>query len=534
MPEVHLVPNGFSYSAVVSGGGSWRQGVEAGGEFLVCLARACEETSLSARSLVDLERKESFEEVEVQGYGPGGAALIIEAMTDNMNRTRGAIKDAFKEVNGEALGKIFFAELQRRFCVATASDPVSRHAIPLGLDTLLPAPRDAGLTYFGTAVGADLGAVMPGHAGQYYQRVLPAAQAGTMESFFFLAEQFRTQDEPTFCGLTTLAMVLNSLRIDPMRTWKGAWRWYNEQNLACCFGPERVRAEGLSFDMFSSLARCNGAEDEKAAFITDFRAAVKAVSQSRERECLVVCYTREVLGQTGAGHFSPIGGYHEETDSVLIMDVARFKYPPHWVPLMHLADAMLKMDPITGKPRGFLHLHLQMRSAWQGAPFRVPFAFAAKLFEMDSASGEVQCPLPTSDTPHVVLMRRWLSAVGAVEPQVWGQLLQVFSRLALYKPFMDFCKAYDEATQHFCGAEFPPLRFQASSGARKQNGNPELTLWSCGELWVLISSELASAGLAKGVALAIRGPWALVLEAQRETLLHILPPPRECRGSVGQ
>jgi len=66
MPEVHLVPNGFSYSAVVSGG-SWRQGVsllhqmhgnevEAGGEFLVCLARACEETSLSARSLVDLER----------------------------------------------------------------------------------------------------------------------------------------------------------------------------------------------------------------------------------------------------------------------------------------------------------------------------------------------------------------------------------------------------------------------------------------------------------------------------------------------
>ena len=35
-------------------------------------------------------------------------------------------------------------------------------------------------------------------------------------------------------------------------------------------------------------------------------------------------------------------GYHEETDSVLIMDVARFKYPPHWVPLMDLADAMLK------------------------------------------------------------------------------------------------------------------------------------------------------------------------------------------------
>ena len=96
-----------------------------------------------------------------------------------------------------------------------------------------------------------------------------------------------------------------------------------------------------------------------------------------------------------------------------------------------------------------------------GLPLRK--AFAAKLFEMDRASGEVRCPLPTSDTPHVVgdpasfsvtcigelpgktevfasricfffvffvalfsafrlrttkvLMRRWLSAVGAVEPQ---------------------------------------------------------------------------------------------------------------------
>ena len=37
-----------------------------------------------------------------------------------------------------------------------------------------------------------------------------------------------------------------------------------------------------------------------------------------------------------------VRGYDEETDSILIMDVARFKYPPHWVPLTDLTDAMLK------------------------------------------------------------------------------------------------------------------------------------------------------------------------------------------------
>lgn len=45
---------------------------------------------------------------------------------------------------------------------------------------------------------------------------------GTMEIYFRLAEQFRTQDEPAFCGLSTLTMVLNALAVDPGRIWKGA------------------------------------------------------------------------------------------------------------------------------------------------------------------------------------------------------------------------------------------------------------------------------------------------------------------------
>lgn len=33
------------------------------------------------------------------------------------------------------------------------------------------------------------------------------------------------QDEPAYCGLASLAMTLNTLSIDPRRTWKGPWRW---------------------------------------------------------------------------------------------------------------------------------------------------------------------------------------------------------------------------------------------------------------------------------------------------------------------
>jgi hypothetical protein len=62
--------------------------------------------------------------------------------------------------------------------------------------------------------------------------------------------------------------------------------------------------------------------------------------------------------QTGTGHFSPIGGYHAGQDMALILDVARFKYPPHWVPLPLLWEAMNTIDESTGLLRGSLLFYL--------------------------------------------------------------------------------------------------------------------------------------------------------------------------------
>src|SRR5215470_8532433 len=46
---------------------------------------------------------ENFEEVRYEGYGPGGIAIIVEALTDNRNRTAGEIRTAFDK-NGGTLG----------------------------------------------------------------------------------------------------------------------------------------------------------------------------------------------------------------------------------------------------------------------------------------------------------------------------------------------------------------------------------------------------------------------------------------------
>ena len=46
---------------------------------------------------------ENYEEIRYEGYGPGGVALIVEALTDNRNRTATNVRTAFSK-NGGNLG----------------------------------------------------------------------------------------------------------------------------------------------------------------------------------------------------------------------------------------------------------------------------------------------------------------------------------------------------------------------------------------------------------------------------------------------
>ena len=47
---------------------------------------------------------DAYEEVRYEGYGPGGVAVIVEALTDNRNRTASEVRAAFTKAGG-ALGE---------------------------------------------------------------------------------------------------------------------------------------------------------------------------------------------------------------------------------------------------------------------------------------------------------------------------------------------------------------------------------------------------------------------------------------------
>ena len=47
---------------------------------------------------------ENYEEIRYEGYGPNGVAVIVEAMTDNRNRTASNVRSTFSK-NGGNLGE---------------------------------------------------------------------------------------------------------------------------------------------------------------------------------------------------------------------------------------------------------------------------------------------------------------------------------------------------------------------------------------------------------------------------------------------
>ncbi|EPX72605.1 phytochelatin synthetase [Schizosaccharomyces octosporus yFS286] len=191
------------------------------------------------------------------------------------------------------------------------------------------------------------------------QVFLKALQEGHMENYFTLAQQMVTQNEPAFCGIGTLCMILNSLKVDPGRLWKGSWRWYDQDMLDCCRSLKDIERDGITLEEFSCLANCNGLQTvTKSVKDVSFEEFLKdlMICSTQTGKIMAISFSRKVLGQTGDGHFSPVGGYSEKDGKVLILDVARFKYPSYWVDLEMMYKSMFPLDATNNQPRGYVLL----------------------------------------------------------------------------------------------------------------------------------------------------------------------------------
>ena len=184
------------------------------------------------------------------------------------------------------------------------------------------------------------------------------------QSFVTLGMYFLSQETQTFCGVASSTMVLNALVSKEERPLVPEWSPYRFFAQSAFFTLE-VEKIAPRKDVLNNGMTLQQLGDALATFpvrVEVYHASDKSEEAFRldAREvlssghCLIVNYLRTGTGQVGGGHFSPLAAYNEESDSFLILDVARYKYPPSWVNTTELWNAMNTLDSDSGKKRGYL------------------------------------------------------------------------------------------------------------------------------------------------------------------------------------
>jgi hypothetical protein len=196
----------------------------------------------------------------------------------------------------------------------------------------------------------------------------PAGEALFMEAelranYFKLASYVETEQILTFCGPATIAAVMNSLDVArPVPIQFHPWSLFTQDSV---FTPEnqalkaypKVENEGLVLEELAQFFRNLKVQAEykhaDAFDVGEFRTLVRETLSDPNKR-LVVNYFRTPLGQAGGGHISPAAAYDEDTDRLLVLDVARYKYAPVWIKLADLHTSMLTIDASSGKMRGIV------------------------------------------------------------------------------------------------------------------------------------------------------------------------------------
>lgn len=187
--------------------------------------------------------------------------------------------------------------------------------------------------------------------------------ANAKTPFWVLSRYFVSEKIDTFCGVASTVMVLNALDVpSPISPFIYPYRKFDQDNI---FNPaildikaaDRIGANGLTLEQLSAVLRTFGLTVETyhadAVSPEQFRDIALRALQSKDHY-IMVNFLRTGLEQVGGGHISPLAAYNEQSDRFLMLDVARYKYPPAWIKATDLWQAMNTEDADARAKRGFV------------------------------------------------------------------------------------------------------------------------------------------------------------------------------------
>jgi Phytochelatin synthase len=211
---------------------------------------------------------------------------------------------------------------------------------------VVSASAQPAVIYWDSAEGKTLRARMPADA-DYWQ----------------LAPTFAMQITQSYCSVASAITVLNAMPIaKPVDPDYAPYAYFTQSNF---FTPEVVKIIRPQTVLAMGMTREQMAETLSRQGVTAISIAGDTLSEEGLRNLLkkalgddgrfvLANYSRASLGQVGGGHWSALAAYDAQSDSVLILDVAKYKYPPAWVSISILQQAIATIDKTSNKARGLV------------------------------------------------------------------------------------------------------------------------------------------------------------------------------------
>jgi hypothetical protein len=181
--------------------------------------------------------------------------------------------------------------------------------------------------------------------------------------YWQLIPAFAVQVTQSYCSVASAITVLNAMPIKkPVDPAFAPYAYFTQSNfftpdVATVISPETVLAIGMTREEMAETLSRQGVTAKSIAGDTFDDLSLRDLLQKvlgDDGQFVLANYLRANLGQVGGGHWSILAAYDAQSDSVLILDVAKYKYPPVWVGISTLRQAIATIDATSSKARGLV------------------------------------------------------------------------------------------------------------------------------------------------------------------------------------
>lgn len=181
--------------------------------------------------------------------------------------------------------------------------------------------------------------------------------------FWRLSTTFAVQSTQTYCSIASAITVLNAMPAKkPVDPAYAPFAYFTQSNyftpdVIKVISPQTVLAMGMTREQMVETLTLHGVKAKTISGDTLNDEELRTLLRNTlgdDGQFVLVNYFRANVGQVGGGHWSVLAAFDAQSDSVLVLDVAKYKYTPVWVGISTLRQAIATTDTTSNKARGLV------------------------------------------------------------------------------------------------------------------------------------------------------------------------------------